>query len=101
MIGSSLVKDRRVTNPGNRPVGTRMIPNVLRTSQRRDHARTRWNNRKPGSGRFPGCGIIRIFGDEVHIAIRAPIVMHERVRGRREAIRLLEGRLQAEGKTIQ
>ena len=65
------------------------------------HARTRWNNRKPGSGRFPGCGIIRIFGDEVHIAIRAPIVMHERVRGRREAIRLIEERLQAEGRTKQ
>lgn len=49
MIGSSLVKDRRVTNPGNRPVGTRMIPNVLRTSQRRDHAKTRWNGGSDGS----------------------------------------------------
>jgi len=63
------------------------------------HARTRWNNRKPGSGRFPGCGIIRLFGDEVHIAIRAPIAMHERVTGRPEAIRLIEERLQEEGRT--
>jgi hypothetical protein len=65
------------------------------------YARTRWNNRKPGSGRFPGCGIIRIFGDEIHIAIRAPIAIHERVRGKRNALRLIEERLRAEGRTTR
>jgi len=65
------------------------------------HKRTRWNNRKPGSGRFPGCGIIRIFGNEVHIAIRSPIVMHERVQGRNEAILLIEERLRVQGETRQ
>lgn len=30
--------------------------------------RTRWNNRAPGSGRYPGFGIIRVFGDYYHIA---------------------------------
>lgn len=58
------------------------------------HARTRWNNRRPGSGRFPGFGIIRIFGDEIHIAINSPIPIHERVRGRRAALELLERRIE-------
>jgi hypothetical protein len=43
MIDSSFVKDRRATIPGNRPVGTRMIPNVFRKSHRRDTAETRCN----------------------------------------------------------
>lgn len=37
------------------------------------HKRTRWNNRSPGRGRFPGYGIIRVFGDVVHIALNAPV----------------------------
>lgn len=34
--------------------------------------RTRWNNRKAGRGRFEGHGIIRIFGDRVHVALHRP-----------------------------
>lgn len=34
--------------------------------------RTRWNNRKPGSGRFEGHGIVRVFGDSVHVALTFP-----------------------------
>jgi hypothetical protein len=34
--------------------------------------RTRWNNRAPGGGRFPGHGIIRIFGDQVHVQLTNP-----------------------------
>lgn len=30
--------------------------------------RTRWNNRSPGSGRYPGFGIIRQFGSQYHVA---------------------------------
>jgi len=37
-----------------------------------DKYRTRWNNRKPGSGRFPDRGIIRCFGSQVHIALNNP-----------------------------
>ena len=48
MIAPLLVKDRRATTPGNRPVGTRMIPNVFRTSQRRDTAETRANGGAQG-----------------------------------------------------
>lgn len=38
--------------------------------------RTRWNNRTPGSGRYPGRGIIRKFGSQVHVALTKPISHH-------------------------
>jgi hypothetical protein len=34
--------------------------------------RTRWNNRAAGSGRFPGHGTIRVFGDIVHATLHHP-----------------------------
>lgn len=34
--------------------------------------RNRWINRIPGSGRFPGRGIIRVFGEQVHVALNDP-----------------------------
>lgn len=34
--------------------------------------RTRWNNRKPGQGRFDQYGIIRIFGNSIHLAFHSP-----------------------------
>jgi len=51
--------------------------------------RTRWNNRKPGSGRFPDHGIIRLFGDHVQIALRAPTVIQTNVEGRQAALDFL------------
>lgn len=50
------------------------------------HRRTRWNNRAPGSGRFPGHGLIRLFGDTVQIVLRHPVAMHRTIEGRQEAI---------------
>ena len=38
--------------------------------------RTRWNNRVPGSGRYPGFGIIRCFGNQVHMALTRPVKVH-------------------------
>ena len=38
--------------------------------------RTRWNNRKPGSGRYPGYGLIRKFGSQIHVAFTNPISHH-------------------------
>ena len=38
--------------------------------------RTRWNNRAPGSGRYPGYGIIRKFGNQIHVALSKPISHH-------------------------
>ena len=35
--------------------------------------RSRWNNRAPGSGRYPGFGTIRKFGNEIHVCLRHPI----------------------------
>ncbi|NBB17699.1 hypothetical protein GVN21_20250 [Caulobacter sp. SLTY] len=34
--------------------------------------RTRWNAREPGNGRYPGFGLIRLFGETVHIQLRRP-----------------------------
>lgn len=36
------------------------------------YKRTRWNNRVAGRGRYPGKGIIRCFGSQVHIALTQP-----------------------------
>lgn len=38
------------------------------------YKRTRWNNRKAGQGRFEGAGIIRCFGEKVHIALNYPLL---------------------------
>lgn len=35
--------------------------------------RTRWNNRTAGNGRYPGIGLIRVFGPKVHISLRTPV----------------------------
>lgn len=41
------------------------------------YKRTRWNNRSPGNGRYEGYGIVRKFGDKVHVALRHPVVCHQ------------------------
>jgi hypothetical protein len=38
----------------------------------RNTPKTRWNGREPGSGRFPGHGLIRSFGTVVHVNLRTP-----------------------------
>lgn len=39
------------------------------------HKRTRWNNRVPGRGRFEGFGLIRAYGDIVHVNLRHPVAI--------------------------
>ena len=35
--------------------------------------KTRWNNRKPGNGCFPGKGLIRMFGPNlIHVMLHSP-----------------------------
>lgn len=51
--------------------------------------RTRWNNRRPGNGRFPGFGIIRLHGEEVHVSLRHPISASRHISGRAAAIEWL------------
>jgi hypothetical protein len=41
-----------------------------------NYKRTRWNNRAAGSGRYPGYGIIRKFGSQIHVALSNPISHH-------------------------
>lgn len=51
--------------------------------------RTRWNNRKAGNGRFPGFGIIRVYGDVVHVALRKPIIHQQIFNSKQEALDFL------------
>lgn len=50
--------------------------------------RTRWNNRAAGSGRFAGRGIVRCFGDQVHIALVEPNI-NKICSSKQEALELL------------
>lgn len=56
-----------------------------------DPRRTRWNNRSPGHGRFPGYGIIRLHGDDVHVSLRHPVTASRHFRSREETIEWLSG----------
>lgn len=51
--------------------------------------RTRWNNRSPGHGRFPGYGLIRLHGEDVHVSLRNPINVTRHFHSRRAAIEWL------------
>lgn len=60
------------------------------------YKRTRWNNRKAGRGRFPGRGIIRVFGNTVHISLSKPRMLHKIIEGREEALAFLRSELSVE-----
>lgn len=52
---------------------------------------TRWNNRKPGNGRFEGYGIIRYFGPSViHVAINHPVRMSGSYTSKEEVLAVLK-----------
>lgn len=52
---------------------------------------TRWNNRKPGNGRFEGYGIIRFFGPTViHVAITKPVLFSGIFDSKEEVLRVLK-----------
>lgn len=52
---------------------------------------TRWNNRKPGNGRFEGYGIIRYFGPSViHVAINHPVTMSGSYSSKEEVLAVLK-----------
>lgn len=56
------------------------------------HKITRWNNRKPGNGRFPGCGTIKMFGPNViHVALRHPKVITKVCKSPDEVYMILAG----------
>lgn len=52
--------------------------------------RTRWNNRTPGSGRYPGFGIIRKFGSQIHVALNHPIRHHGIYNSEEEVLTFLQ-----------
>lgn len=51
--------------------------------------RTRWNNRKAGSGRFPDFGTIRVYGKIVHISLTKPIFLNVVCQSKQEALGIL------------
>ena len=61
------------------------------------YKRTRWNNRTPGRGRFPGRGIIRVFGTKVHISLNAPKAIHRIIEGQDEALAFLRSEVDSVG----
>lgn len=54
----------------------------------------RWYNREPGRGRYPGYGIVRVFGSDVHMSFNAPVVFSAIVKGKSAAVDLLRNKLQ-------
>lgn len=53
--------------------------------------RTRWNNRKPGNGRFEGYGLVRYFGPTmIHVVINKPIYFNKTFSSTEEALLALK-----------
>lgn len=53
--------------------------------------RTRWNNRKPGNGRFEGYGLVRYFGPNlVHVVLQKPKKINETFTSTSEALKFLK-----------
>jgi len=51
---------------------------------------TRWGGRSPGNGRFPGFGIVRLYGNTVHIALTKPIGINAICTSKEEAVEMIE-----------
>lgn len=50
----------------------------------------RWNNRRPGNGRFPGYGTVRYFGpNAIHVCLHTPRPVNRYARSAAEAHALL------------
>ena len=52
--------------------------------------RTRWNNRQPGSGRYPGHGLIRCYGNLVHVNLHTPVKFDKTFNSMEEALEELK-----------
>jgi hypothetical protein len=52
---------------------------------------TRWNNRAAGNGRYPGVGLVRLFGKSVHVQLRAPHKVNRLFSSHAEALSFLVG----------
>lgn len=53
--------------------------------------RTRWNNRKPGNGRFEGYGVIRFFSPTIiHVAITRPVLLTGIYNSKEEVLAVLK-----------
>ncbi len=57
---------------------------------------TRWGGRGAGNGRFPGFGMIRLFGDTVQINLYHPKKIYIVIEGREQALAFLNKELKHE-----
>jgi hypothetical protein len=55
------------------------------------YIKNRWCNRMPGSGRFIGFGIIRAWGETVHVALTNPVKINRSFGSRVAALEFLKG----------
>lgn len=52
---------------------------------------TRWNNRKAGNGRIPGCGIVRMYGENlIHVSLTSPTQVNRTFNSVSEVLGFLE-----------
>jgi hypothetical protein len=68
------------------------VAEILGTTHdyREPKRRTRWNARQVGNGRFPGWGLVRLFGDAVLVCLRrGPPPLIRRFASREEALEFL------------
>jgi hypothetical protein len=67
------------------------ILDVDYTYKKRYLKKTRWNNRDPGNGRFPGHGLIRYYsGDNIHIILTKPVIINKICKSADEVLLLLK-----------
>lgn len=57
---------------------------------------TRWGGREPGNGRFPGFGLIRLFGNTVQIQLTEPKRLSGIFNSKQEALSFLRKELSNE-----
>ena len=58
---------------------------------------TRWNNRAPGSGRYPGHGLIRCYGSVIHVNLHTPVTFNKVFSSKEEALLNIRRILKNEG----
>jgi hypothetical protein len=57
----------------------------------------RWNNRRPGNGRFPGFGVVRLYSpNAIHVCLHAPAPLNRMARSPQEALALVRGVVEAQ-----
>lgn len=65
------------------------VVGVDRHGRPRTTNRNRWGPRNPGNGRFDGFGLIRVYGNKVHVSLYRPILINKLFDSKEEFIDFL------------